>query len=192
MKELNLITIIAVALLLSSCSEPVEDATSNALTLTSQQTVEYPGPPTAVNLLLKKESDGFVVFRSYVKRGSIMAPLIAENMAEIVNGKTLLFRFAGISRAGERLFEGEFLLPLSLRSEYLDSEERYKILRLSEAHGEQIVSVKLPFDMELATVEFFQLIPDAKLPVEKWGRVSFGRISLNLKPGREVDDANVN
>ena len=162
-----------------ACERPVEQAVDSELVLEPQEAVSPSGPPTTWRLVLQLGNDGrFQLLSATPKRGTVIAPAIAENREALLAGHTSLVEYTALDAAGTILISGLFLVPQTAVSEFQDLSVETRVRRREESLSNPTVKVSVPFEPGIVTVDFNGVHPDAEAVPEEWKRVPMGSVTL--------------
>lgn len=179
--------LVAILALAVGCETPIEDAAETELVLEAQEAVPSPGPPTTLRLVLQFEGDHFNVISADPKRGSVLAPAIAENHRSLLDGDARLIEYSARDVSGAVLVTGFFILPMTAVSEFQDLDVETRIRRREERLSSPVIRVAIPFDRSIATIGFDGLEPDDDTHPMKWERVSLGEVVLEPRRDPQKD-----
>ena len=176
---LSLLMVCQIALL-SACVTPIVDTTDHQLALVSQPPTEYPGAPTVLRLLLRRDAGQFDLLGLSAKRDSIIEPDIAANMDKILDGSVLLYGYEALDSQNQVISEGEFLVSLVARVEFLDDHLPHAIRRQEQRLVRPLVTLSVPYDENIISIRFTYTDPSRSMAMRAWKTVPFGDIEIDL------------
>jgi hypothetical protein len=159
--------VVVVAALITAC-QSVAGRESHVLTLHPQPAKPYPGPPTALVMLIQYSNGVLSVPASYARQANVDAVRLEDRLDHILAGEEAPFSYRVLADDGAVVHSGYFVIPLVTVMTYTSSGEPRRPVHATSPLTTSVARVTAAYSPLAQRVEMAKLTPMPGAPPERW------------------------